>query len=502
MKILKGCALTFLSFILFLSLCVFGIAYTVNQVVLNPHYIVKILNDIDFSQIIQESINEQNSSGDLSPELQTALIDTFRKMEPTIKKQIGVVIEDTYAYLKGQHATPDFKSTSSKSVMNSAFVSELVNEIDISQLVNQIVKEQIRTNADFSDSFINDLIIVLDKSEPSLKKEIAKAAEPIFDYLLMQTSSIDLKSTFRQTVLSDNFVREALSYYDYTAVLKDMIASFMAGKLPLRIELTSQQLDRVAATLQPSVKSAFISESGNLVDYLLGTKPAFDVKVDVTPAFPTLKIVVKEAIITLLPGYLQGVTQEEIDNAYETYYPLFSNTLPTTYEISSNDLGTEAFSEISSYLNDAQNSLTEARNNIDKISLDIENALKEIKPYVGYFRLGYVCLIALIIVLILGIVLIYRKVKDFCLNLGIIFLIYGAGALAEVLITKYFVLEPFAKFLQTQLNTQQDLHNIAGILLNDALSPLRIVSLVCLIGGILLIATSLIYPRLKQPKII
>jgi len=100
MKILKGCALSFLSFILFLSLCIFGIAYSVDQVALNPHYIVKILNDINFSQIIQETIDEQASNGEISPELQTALIDTLRKMEPVIKERIGIALEDTYAYLK------------------------------------------------------------------------------------------------------------------------------------------------------------------------------------------------------------------------------------------------------------------------------------------------------------------------------------------------------------------------------------------------------------------
>ena len=46
MKVLKGCALVFLSLILFLLLCIFGIAFTVNQVALNPHTIEKILNDI------------------------------------------------------------------------------------------------------------------------------------------------------------------------------------------------------------------------------------------------------------------------------------------------------------------------------------------------------------------------------------------------------------------------------------------------------------------------
>jgi hypothetical protein len=385
MKILKGCALTFLSFILFLSLCIFGITFSVNQVALNPHYIVKILNDIDFSQIIQETIQEQSLNGDISPELQTALIDTFRKMEPVIKERIGVAIEDTYAYLKGQHATPNFKETLSKSVMNSAFVSELLNEIDISQLIDQVVKEQIGTNADFSDSFINDLIIVLDKSEPSLKKEIAKASEPIFNYLLMQSPSIDLKSTLRQTILSDSLVGEVLSNYDYTAITKEIAANYMKGKLPIDIELTNSQLDRVAMTLQSSVKSAFTGKSGNFADYLLGTNSSFDVKIDVTPAFPTLKIVVKETILTQIPDYLQGVTQVEIDNAFETYYSVFSQTLPNTYDITSNDFGIQAIGEITNAVTDAQNSLTQARENIDTSSQDIENALIQIKPIRNLF---------------------------------------------------------------------------------------------------------------------
>jgi hypothetical protein len=98
-------------------------------------------------------------------------------------------------------------------------------------------------------------------------------------------------------------------------------------------------------------------------------------------------------------------------------------------------------------------------------------------------------------VLILGIILIYRNVKGACRNLGIVFFIYGAGTLAAVLITKYFALQKLA-----EANIPQALNNIPGILLNDVLSPLRLVSLVCLIGGFVLIVVSLIYTRLKPAK--
>ena len=492
MKILKGCALTFLSFILFLSLCIFGIAFSVNQIVLNPHYIVKILNDINFSQIIQESMADQTSSGNLSPELQTALIDAFGKMEPAIKKQIGVAIEDTYAYLKGQRATPNFKGTLGKSVMNSEFVGMLLNEIDISELVNQIVQEQIGTNTDFSDSFINDLITVIDKSEPELKKQLVNASGPIFDYLLMKSSSIDLKSTLRQTILSDTTVSEIISNLDYTMMTKDILTPYIGEQLPEGIELTTQQIDRVVTALAPFVKTVMTDASSNFVDYLIGTKTNISVKVDLTPSFPTLKTVVKEAFIAQMPP------QASIDSAFEQYYADFIKTIPATYEVNSNDidLGTGTASGISNTLTNAQNSLTQARDSIDQASQNFENVLKEVKTYIGYFRLGFICLIALIIVLIVGIILIYRNVKGSCRNLGIVFFIYGAGALAVVLITKYFALQQIAK-----LDMPQALSNLPGILLNDVLSPLRIVSLICLVGGILLIATSLIYPRLKPAKI-
>jgi hypothetical protein len=36
--------------------------------------------------------------------------------------------------------------------------------------------------------------------------------------------------------------------------------------------------------------------------------------------------------------------------------------------------------------------------------------------------------------------------------------------------------------------------------LNDFIAPLQLISLVCLIGGILMIGTSIVYPRLSPAK--
>jgi hypothetical protein len=54
--------------------------------------------------------------------------------------------------------------------------------------------------------------------------------------------------------------------------------------------------------------------------------------------------------------------------------------------------------------------------------------------------------------------------------------------------------------LITRLNILPALSNVPGIALNDFIAPLQFVSLVCLIGGILMIGTSIVYPRLSPAR--
>ena len=212
-------------------------------------------------------------------------------------------------------------------------------------------------------------------------------------------------------------------------------------------------------------------------------------------SLPTLKVVVHDAFMAQLPANLQGLPQADIDNAFDQYYSDYRQTLPTTIEFSSSDLGLDTTNGISKTLTDAQRSLTDARNSIDKTSQDFDNNLKQARNYVGYFRIGFACLIALIVLLIAGIILIYRNVKDSCRNLGIVFFVYGAIGFACVLILKYFVDQAIGK-----APTQQAWSNIPGILLRDITSPVQMLSLICLTGGILLIAVSFVYPRIKPAK--
>jgi len=495
MKVIKGIALALMSFFLFLSLCVFGIAYTFNQAALNPHLIEKTIDSINFAQVVQENIDSQNSNDKMSPELEAALVANIQKAEPVIKAQIDIVIEQTYADLKEQGNTPNLKETLSNSVMRSQFVSDLLDKIDLSQLLDQAVKEQIGKGTDYSPAFVNALVNAVNQSEPAIKTQIVSASGPIFQYLLMQTPDLDLKSTLRQTIFSDNTVNGILNNFDYATLTKNMMSVYIGGLLPEGITLSDAQINLVASALQPYVKTALTNASGSFADYLTGTNPSFSVEIALAPAMPTLKTVTRDAFTAQLPAGLQGLSQTDINNAFEQYYSNFSKTIPATYTVNSSDIGISTTADMTNTIANAQNSLTTARDNIDTASRNYATDLQNARPYVRDFQIGFICLIALILLLIAGIILICRNVKDSCRNLGIVFLIYGAFELAGVLIAKHIATAQIAK-----ADIPQSMNNIPGMILRDFTSPLQTISLVCLIGGIVLLVVSIIYPRLKPAK--
>ena len=503
MKFLKGCVLVLLSIILFLMLVIFGVAYTVNQVVLNPHNIENVLDDINFTQIIQDTINNQTSSSNLSPELQTALVNAFSKVEPVIKARVDIAIDDTWAYLKGKGSAPDFKQTLSDSVMNSQFLSDLLAKIDISELVDEAVKNQVTSGTDISDDTRNALTGIVAQIEPSLKTQIVAASGPIFKYLLMQTSDIDLKATMRQTLLSDSFVGEVVNSLDATPTTKDVVVKLtrdlltnqIGDQLPQGITLTSDQIDRMATAIEPTFKTGLANSIGPIIDYLLGDRQDFTISISLSPVLPTLKPIVKEAFVAQLPAYLQGLPQATIDNAFEQYFTANVQPTITNVNFSSSDLGLNVSGDVTEALNNVKSNLTDARNSIDDASRNIEDNLKEVRTYVGLFRIGLICIIGLILVMIMGIILIYRNVKDVCRNLGVVFFIYGAIFLAAILVGKNL-----ARHIINTQDIPQAWHPVPGILLNDITSPLQTVSIIALVVGVLLIIVSFVYPRAKQTK--
>jgi len=59
MKVLKGLALSLLSFLLFLSLSIFGLALTLNLTILNPDFTVSELDRLDIPSLTKDLLSQQ-----------------------------------------------------------------------------------------------------------------------------------------------------------------------------------------------------------------------------------------------------------------------------------------------------------------------------------------------------------------------------------------------------------------------------------------------------------
>jgi hypothetical protein len=104
MKILKGLALGLLSFLLFLSLSLFGVLLMLNLTILNPHFVVSELNRLDTSTIAEEFLSQQSGEGIFQDEPYIAEVveKTITDLEPWIREQTGAAIYAGYDYLLGK----------------------------------------------------------------------------------------------------------------------------------------------------------------------------------------------------------------------------------------------------------------------------------------------------------------------------------------------------------------------------------------------------------------
>ena len=112
----------------------------------------------------------------------------------------------------------------------------------------------------------------------------------------------------------------------------------------------------------------------------------------------------------------------------------------------------------------------------------------QVRQVIGYYQTGYYVLIGFLVLLILGVVLINRNVKDITRGLGITFLAYGALEYVGIFLAKYFVpsLPPLSG-IPSSLQVW-----VLGVY-DNLFTPLEMFSLGCLIGGVVLIIASFVY---------
>lgn len=194
MKILKIIALVFLSFFLFVSLVVSGLAFTVDRTVLNPKFVTTELNNLDISSLALDAVKEQTGQGQSPSAVEQTLVAVIPKIEPVLKQQVGAAINSVYDYLLGKTPTLDLALILRQTVMSRDTVVTVIEAFDWTSLAKEALAQSLagQIPAEFSPYVNQALDQTLNTLKPWLTQQISANADPILDYLVGKNPNLNV----------------------------------------------------------------------------------------------------------------------------------------------------------------------------------------------------------------------------------------------------------------------------------------------------------------------
>ncbi len=395
MKIFKSLVSSLLSFLLFSSLSVLGLAFMLDRTLLNPDFVVAEINQLDVSSVAQALFSQQAPSS--SPYLSEAIEKTIAQLEPMVKERVGTATHIVYDYLLGENQTLDLAVTLKSTILHPDFVVAIVDNLDMPSLAREL-----------------------------LQKQLAQGVPPASGYSL---------------------------------------------------ESWDGRFDEAVNKAKPAIREQVEASASSLVDYLLGESQGFQVVISLEPMVTSLRDVLREDFLKSPPAELASLPPGVLQGYFDKYFDtILAGAMPLTWVLDEKTLGSDV------------------RTDIVQGIAETEVALQQGRQYIGYFQLGYKLLLGFMVLLILGIILIDRRLKNVTRRLGTIFLTYGAVEYGSILAGRYFT---GTRFLPAAIPLP--LQTWLSQFLEHLLRPLEMFSLVLVVAGIVLIFVSII-SRPAQPS--
>ncbi len=260
------------------------------------------------------------------------------------------------------------------------------------------------------------------------------------------------------TLLKPEFLVSELERLDVASVTTEIIKFQAPPGVPYLNEVTGETLNELEPWVKEQLRAAIYSG----YDYFLGKTGNLNLVISTEPMTETLRGNLWKAFSSSPPSELQGFPSAIKEQYFNEFYQQqFAEVIPPTIE----------FSE-------------------SLLPLDVLDTVRQVRQALSYFSVAYYGLIGFMVLLVFGIVLISRNVKDITHRLGVPLLTYGAIEYAGIWVAKYFAerLQPIPG-LPTPLQTwmTQFSYNI--------IAPLEMFSLGLLIGGVVLVIVSFVYKR-------
>jgi len=103
--VVKRAGMAFLSFLLFVSLSVFGMGYVMNQTLLNPEFAIEQVGKLDIPALAEDMVGDMVQVEGLSGELSfvgAAIDNTIEDLGPWLDEQTDTAVYAAYDYILGR----------------------------------------------------------------------------------------------------------------------------------------------------------------------------------------------------------------------------------------------------------------------------------------------------------------------------------------------------------------------------------------------------------------
>ncbi len=284
--------------------------------------------------------------------------------------------------------------------------------------------------------------------------------------LFVSLSGFVLAFTINRTVLNPDFIVSRLDTLDVSSlaaeVLKEQVPEEVMAMVPA--ELIDEVLDDVLTELEPWLKEQIGGVVDTVYDYLWGRSQSLSLVVDTEPVKEDVRDKLRQALLASPPAGLEMIPPAELGRLFDDFYAQVSGEIPSTLEINESTL--------------------------NELSPDIMPALIQARRYVGYFRVAYWALVAATALLIMGIILLDRRVRGATRWIGVPCLISGI-----VTYVGTFFIRNFAEGLMAQIDLPAPLGNWQAQLVSEALAPMRVYGIVLMAVGVALLIVSFVYKR-------
>ncbi len=199
-------------------------------------------------------------------------------------------------------------------------------------------------------------------------------------------------------LLNPDFAVREVEKLDITALVEEqLVEQAMQFGLPESYApYVADIMVNTVADLEPWMKEQVATVIHTGYDYLLGESRSWSLAISLEPVRESLKENLREVFLISPPPELQGLPPDAMEMLLGAFSRQVDEQIPPVIEFDQTML--------------------------DQLEV---SQLEQVKQYIGYFQLGYNLVIGFILLLILGIVLLYREVRGASRSLGITFLTGG-----------------------------------------------------------------------------